>query len=284
MFSNIKYLLLSGLFEHYNEEEYPYVLNYAFRSPGQEKGEANIRSEEFYSYGGMEEFIMNRGWLTPDFFHVLWLPDTTDYGSVAAIQAAVNTYLHEEEAPGGNQPPPASQQPPAESESNSSSSDNNNKRRKKKQGGQGGGEELVAAAGPGPIKLVYDPFDDSIPEGEEAKQVFLATQFEKLQRNFKAVTNKDPFFPPNRNITIRDKWGAAGSKLTLTVNQEFWVFALKEFEAHQRARILRGEERSNCFRKGASASWRKCDLESTLVNAVVVPPKKDVYKPALGTK
>ena len=131
-------------------------------------------------------------------------------------------------------------------------------------------------------KEPYAPFDDSIPEGEDAKQMFLATEFTRLQRNFTLVTKKDPFTPANRTVKLRKVWSTGIAEHI--VSQDFWLFALDEFEAHQRARVLRGEESSNCFKAGASKYWEEIDHTSLEINAVVLPPKCDFYMPALGTQ
>lgn len=255
MFGNANYTMLSELFL-YEQQPYPYSLDYFIKT---ENG-FEFRSEDFISYVAMEDFILKQRRLSQS-FSVPVLCDAPDYESIAINREAVQAYLHaveEEEVPA-----PAAVAPPA-----------------------AGRKRKSAAAKKAPVpsnKQPYMLFADDIPEGEEAKQVFLATEFDKLAENFRIVTKGDPFFPPNRKVTIRDIWGPPRSTTTRLVNQEFWLFALKEFEAHERARILRGEERSNCFKKGASAGWLKCDLESTLVNFVVAPPKKDAYKPALGS-
>lgn len=248
MFGNAHYsMLFTGCLEF--DQTYPLILNYSVKSDG----EVQERSEDFNSFEALEWFVLKQRRIS-DFFQVLTLPNSANFDDIVNNRALISAYFEAAEE---------------EVEPQVAASTTTNKRKKP-------AKKTI------PDKLPYKPFDDSVPEGEKAKLLFMATEFKTLEANFRAVTQGDPFFPANRKITILDLWGAPGSKTTRIVNEKFWFFALKEFEAHQRARILRGEEKSNCWKEGASAGWHKCDRESLLINQVVEPPKGDFYKPALG--
>ena len=131
-------------------------------------------------------------------------------------------------------------------------------------------------------KEPYKLFNEDMPEGISAQNFFLATEFTKLAKNYTRETKNDPFTPPNRTLRLTKLDGNGYNQHF--ISQEFWLFALREFKAHERARVLQGEEKSNCFKEGASARWSKCDKKSLLVNAVVPPPKGDFFMPAMGSK
>jgi hypothetical protein len=130
-------------------------------------------------------------------------------------------------------------------------------------------------------KEAYAPFDDSVPEGETAKKVFFATEFKRLKRNYTLVTGKNPLEPAQRTVRVYSVWGSGFTEHI--VSHEFQTFALEEFETHEKTRVLRGEEKSNCFKVGASMYWDEEDCTSLQVNSVVLPPKGDFYMPALGS-
>jgi hypothetical protein len=114
------------------------------------------------------------------------------------------------------------------------------------------------------------------------QNMFIALHFDILKRNYAYEKKEDPLFPPNRSVKLPSVYGNAPEKIT--VSQKFFDYATKEYENHQRKRIWEGEERSNCFKKGAHKQWTKADRESTLINAVQLPPKPDIkYRPSLGS-
>jgi hypothetical protein len=125
----------------------------------------------------------------------------------------------------------------------------------------------------------YMKLGQDLGEGEKVKHFFIAHEFGKLKRNYSFETKKDPLFPANYNTKIMQIYGTGYDKVT--VNDAFWRFAIKEYEAHQRKRIWEGEETSNCFKKGAHHGWTAADRASLLINAVLLPPKTDAYKPAI---
>jgi hypothetical protein len=125
----------------------------------------------------------------------------------------------------------------------------------------------------------YMKLTQDLGEGDRVKHYFIAHEFGKLKRNYSFETKKDPLHPPNYNTKIMQIYGPGYDKMT--VNDAFWRYAIKEYEAHQRKRIWEGEERSNCFKKGAHHGWTAADRASLLINDVMLPPKGDAYKPAI---
>jgi hypothetical protein len=259
------------------------------------------RTEDFEKYQELENFLLEKMKKQgPTGFVVIVEPDIPNYFLIAQNRAALRAYLNPGEPAGADHDDGGAAAAPLRPAA-AAGDDDGNRHRDRRDGNDNNEERApkrrrrasAAAAAdhddaPPPIPnggrvvMVYAPFDGGVPEGEVAKQIFISKEFEALKNNYTAVTGQDPFFPPNREITLLSDL-VTKDRTKLTVNQKFWMFCLSEFEAHQRARILRGEERSNCFKKGASASWRRCDLESTRINFVQLPPKGDFYKPALGT-
>lgn len=232
-----------------------YSIDYAITDAG---SGTKVLSKEFEKFEELERFVVAER-PKHDFFLIVSYPDEPDLSAIIENRAILRSFLQEEG--------PAEQQ------------QQEGKRKAEQQQ-----EEEVQPPKRRRVptkKQPYKPFDERIPEGEAAKHFFISTEFDKLARNFTAVTGNDPFFPPNRTIRFRDVYSS--ETVERLINQKFSLFILKEFEAHQRARILRGEERSNCFKEGASAYWTKRDLESTEINNVLLPPKGDFYKPALGS-
>ena len=125
----------------------------------------------------------------------------------------------------------------------------------------------------------YMKLTQDLGEGDKVKNYFIAHEFGKLKRNYSFETKKDPLYPSNYNTKIMQIYGTGYEKLT--VSDEFWRYAIKEYEAHQRKRIFLGEERSNCFKRGAHHGWTAADRASVLINDVMLPPKRDFYKPAI---
>jgi hypothetical protein len=240
------------------------------------------KTEDFEKYQELENFLLEKmKKQDPTSFLILAEPDIPNYMLIAQNRAALRAYLNPEpEADGGAAaaPPPA-----AGGDDNHPLRDGNNEERAPKRRRRAPAAADHAPPIPNNGRVVrYADFDEGVPEGEIAKQIFISKEFEALKTNYTAKTKQDPFFPPNREITLLSDL-VTKDKTKLTVSQKFWMFCIDEFEAHQRVRILRGEERSNCFKEGASAKWRKCDLESTRINSVQLPPKGDFYKPALGS-
>jgi hypothetical protein len=130
-------------------------------------------------------------------------------------------------------------------------------------------------------KEPYTPFGSNVGEGEQAKMMFATVELPKLKRNFAFLTNQDPLFPNIRRVSLLDLHGDKTNKIR--VNPNFWDFVVKEYEIHQSSRITRGEERSNGFKKKGSRNWQETDHDSLLVNNERLPPKRDFYKPALGS-
>jgi hypothetical protein len=125
----------------------------------------------------------------------------------------------------------------------------------------------------------YMKLGQDLGEGEKVKHFFIAHEFGKLKRNYSLETKKDPLFPANYNTKIMQIYGTGYTKVT--VNDAFWRYAVQQYEAHQRKRIWEGEETSNCFKKGAHHGWTAADRASLLINAVLLPPKTEAYKPAI---
>ena len=125
----------------------------------------------------------------------------------------------------------------------------------------------------------YMKLTQDLGEGDKVKNYFIAHEFGKLKRNYAFETKKDPLYPANYNTKIMQIYGTGYEKVT--VSDAFWRYAIKEYEAHQRKRIFLGEERSNCFKRGAHHGWTAADRASLLINDVMLPPKRDFYKPAI---
>lgn len=131
-------------------------------------------------------------------------------------------------------------------------------------------------------KEKYQPFDDSVGEGLSVQNMFIAIHLATLKRNYSFEKKENPLFPPNYNVKLPSVYGKGYEKVT--VSAEFFRYAIKEYENHQRKRIWEGEERSNCFKKGAHKDWTNADRNSLLINAVKLPPKPDIpYRPSLGS-
>jgi len=126
----------------------------------------------------------------------------------------------------------------------------------------------------------YTPFDKDVGEGAKVQSMFIAMHLGQLKRNYAFETKEDPLIPPNYHTKLPLLFGTGTEKVT--VNDKFFRYAINEYHKHQSKRILAGEERSNCFKKGASKRWTKADHKSTRINAVKLPPKSDAYLPSLG--
>ena len=131
-------------------------------------------------------------------------------------------------------------------------------------------------------KKRYEKFDTAVGEGIPVQNMFIAIHFSTLMQNYAFEKKKNPLFPPNYNTKLPSVYGKGYEKVT--VSDEFFRYAIKEYENHQRKRIWEGEERSNCFKKGAHKDWTKADRDSVLINAVKLPPKPDIsYRQSLGS-
>jgi len=129
-------------------------------------------------------------------------------------------------------------------------------------------------------KEPYAPFGSNVGEGEKVLTLFATLEFEKLKRNFAFIKNADPLYPDTRRITLNDLYG--DGPIRKYVNPAFWAFVISEYTFHQRVRIVRGEERTNGWKKGGSKRWRAQDFTSEMVNNERLPPHPDAYKPPLG--
>jgi hypothetical protein len=130
-------------------------------------------------------------------------------------------------------------------------------------------------------KEKYTPLDKNVGEGSKVQNMFIALHFDKLKRNYAFEAKEDPLLPPNYSTKLPTLFGDGTEKVT--VNDKFFRYAISEYKKHQSKRIWLGDERSNCFKKGAHKQWTKADRKSTLINAVELPPQQDIsYRPSLG--